>query len=70
MSKSQASRPEPATCLYCEYDRLSPGFEAGGWIQHYTNGPIVPCQLCNPDGKWPVLRGTTAWGRLNLAVIH
>lgn len=58
--KSTARQLDPATCPYCEYDRRSRGFERGGWVQHSNNGPIVPCQLCNPDGKRPVFRAAAA----------
>jgi hypothetical protein len=35
----------PDECPHCQYDRQSPG------LQQDNNGPIVPCQLCNPDGS-------------------
>lgn len=43
----------PATCPHCEYDRRFPGFEAGGWMQHDNNGPIVSCPMCNDKGIFP-----------------
>lgn len=55
--ESAADRPpsivSPANCPHCEYDRRSPGFERGGWLQQDNNGPIVSCPLCNDDGKHP-----------------
>lgn len=43
----------PANCPHCEYDRKFPQTENGGWIYTGNNGPIVPCGMCNPDGKHP-----------------
>ena len=58
--KSTARQLNTATCPYCEYDRRFPGFEGGGWVRHTNSGPVVPCQLCNPDGKGPVFRAAAA----------
>lgn len=52
MSKP-ASKFTPADCPHCQYDRRFPDFEMGGWLQQDNNGPIVPCPLCNDDGKHP-----------------
>ena len=41
------------TCPHCEYDRLFPGFEGGGWMQQDNNGPIVSCPLCNAQALVP-----------------
>lgn len=47
------NRYTPANCPHCEYDRRFPPLEGGGWLQQDNNGPIVPCPVCNDDGKHP-----------------
>lgn len=44
---------KPSECPHCKYDRRFPGFEAGGWMQQDSNGPIVPCPLCNDSQAYP-----------------
>jgi hypothetical protein len=53
MNKIKLRIPKPSECPFCEYERRFPGFEKGGWMQLDNNGPIVPCPLCNSDGKIP-----------------
>lgn len=36
-------------CFYCQ------GEPEPGWIETDNNGPIVPCIVCNRDGKKPRL---------------
>lgn len=43
----------PQNCPHCEYDRKFPETAGGGWIYPGNGSPIVPCGMCNPDGKHP-----------------
>lgn len=35
-----------AICMHC-LNETEPG-----WVEQDNNGPIVPCQVCNPDGAF------------------
>lgn len=49
----KSRRFTPQNCPHCEYDRKFPETAGGGWIYPGNGSRIVPCGMCNPDGKHP-----------------